>query len=105
MTGQVTVFRDATVLPCTGADPIESATVVVEGGLIKDVLTGGEGVAADRTVNCAGRTLMPGLIDAHVHVTSVDVEISRQQREIPTSLLAYEFADVIRQTLDQGYTT
>jgi imidazolonepropionase-like amidohydrolase len=105
MTGRVTAFRNATVLPCTGADPIESATVVIEDGLIKDVVVGTENVPADDNVDCAGRTLMPGLIDAHVHVTSIDVEIARQRREAPTSLLAYEFAVVIRQTLDQGYTT
>jgi len=105
MTGEVIAFRNATVLPCTGSDPIESATVVVEDGLIRDVLTGAESAHAGSTVECAGRALMPGLIDAHVHVCSIDVHIARQQREVPTSLLAYEFAAVIRQTLDQGYTT
>ncbi|HEX8005167.1 MAG TPA: amidohydrolase family protein, partial [Trebonia sp.] len=97
-------FRNATVLPCTGADPIEAATVIVEDGLIKDIVTGAGGAATD-SIDCRGRTLLPGLIDAHVHVCSLDVEIARQQREIPTSLLAYEIAAVIRQTLDQGYTT
>ena len=48
---------------------------------------------------------MPGLIDAHVHVCSLDVEVGREQYEYPTSLLAYEIAAVIGQTLDQGYTT
>ena len=33
-------FRHATVLTCTGADPVYDATVVVEGAAIKDVLTG-----------------------------------------------------------------
>ncbi|MGH3169906.1 MAG: amidohydrolase family protein [Trebonia sp.] len=103
------VFSNATVLPCTGADPVEGATVVVEDGLIKDITAGpaaqGAGAAAVDRVDCHGATLMPGLIDAHVHVCSLDVEIARQQREHPTSLLAYEIAAVIRQTLDQGYTT
>ncbi|HSZ39119.1 MAG TPA: amidohydrolase family protein [Trebonia sp.] len=107
------VFTNATVLPCTGADPVEGATVIVEDGVIKDIVTGpaagtsgvGAGAAGADRVDCAGRTLMPGLIDAHVHVCSLDVEIARQGREIPTSLLAYEIAAVIRRTLDQGYTT
>ena len=33
--------RHATVLACTGADPVYDATVVVEGAVIKDVLTSG----------------------------------------------------------------
>ena len=32
-------FRHATVLACTGADPVYNATVVVEDAVIKDVVT------------------------------------------------------------------
>ncbi|HVX44779.1 MAG TPA: amidohydrolase family protein [Mycobacteriales bacterium] len=99
-----TVFRNAVVLPCTGADPIEGGSVVVENGVIVDI---GSGPASgtEYTVDCRGGTLMPGLIDAHVHVCSLDVEIARQQREYTTSLLAYATAKVIKDTLLQGYTT
>lgn len=99
-----TVFGNATVLPCTGADPFEGA-VVVEDHHIADVVDTRPRIAGADFVDCGGRTVMPGLIDAHVHLTSVDVEIGRQQREHPTSLLAYEIAAEMRRTLDQGYTT
>lgn len=100
-------FRHVTVLSCTGEEPAEDATVVVEGDVIKDVLTGGRAthVAAGEVLDCPGRTLMPGLIDAHVHVSSLDVNIARQRREYTTSLMAYAIAGMIKQTLDQGYTT
>jgi imidazolonepropionase-like amidohydrolase len=101
----VIAFRSATVLSCTGEEPASDATVVVEGGIIKDVLEGASAVRADHTIDCAGRTLMPGLIDAHVHVTSLDVDIARQARNYTTSLLAYEVASIMAQTLHQGYTT
>ena len=38
-------FRHATVLACTGADPVYDATVIVEGAVIKDVLTGARSAA------------------------------------------------------------
>jgi len=38
-------FRHATVLACTGDDPVDDATVIVEGGLIKDVLTSARSAA------------------------------------------------------------
>jgi imidazolonepropionase-like amidohydrolase len=100
-------FRHVTVLPCTGEEPAEDATVVVEGDVIKDVLTGARAahVALGEVLDCPGRTLMPGLIDAHVHVSSLDVNIARQRREYTTSLMAYAIAGMIKQTLDQGYTT
>ena len=100
-------FRHATVLPCTGADPVEDATVVVEGAVIKDVLTGARAaaVADGEVIDCGGRTVMPGLIDAHVHVCAVEVDLAAQRRNYPASLLAYMVAEMIRQTLDQGFTT
>jgi len=38
-------FRHATVLSCTGADPVYAATVIVEGAVIKDVLTSARSAA------------------------------------------------------------
>ncbi len=100
----VTVFADATIIPCTGAESIEGF-VAVEDGVIREVSAGRPGAVTGELIECRGRTLMPGLIDAHVHVASLDVEISRQGREYPTSLLAFAIGRVIEQTLDQGYTT
>jgi imidazolonepropionase-like amidohydrolase len=96
------ILRGATVLPCTGDEPMENATVVVEDGLIKEVSDRQLGTSADETVDCRGRTLMPGLIDAHVHVCSVDVE---RRPDWPTSLLAFKIAKIMNETLSQGYTT
>ena len=100
-------FRHATVLACTGADPVEDATVIVEGALIKDVVTGARPAAGagGEVIDCAGRTVMPGLIDAHVHVCAVEVDLAAQRRAYPASLLAYAAAAMIRQALDQGFTT
>jgi imidazolonepropionase-like amidohydrolase len=100
-------FRHATVLPCTGADPVDDATVVVEGTVIKDVLTSGRSAAGmgGEVIDCGGRTLMPGLIDAHVHVCAIEVNLSAQRREYPASLLAYAAGQMIEQALDQGFTT
>jgi len=100
-------FRHATVLACTGENPVDDATVVVEDGVIKDVLTSateGARLSGD-VVDCRGATLMPGLIDAHVHVCALDVDLSRQRREYPTSLMAYAIAREIKLALDQGFTT
>ncbi len=100
-------FRHATVLSCTGADPVYDATVIVEGAVIKDVLTSARSAAGagDEVVECGGRTVMPGLIDAHVHVCAVEVDLAAQRRDYPASLLAYAAATMITQTLDQGFTT
>jgi imidazolonepropionase-like amidohydrolase len=100
-------FRHATVLACTGADPVYDATVIVEGAVIKDVLTSARSAAGagGEVIDCGGRTVMPGLIDAHVHVCAVEVDLAAQRRDYPASLLAYAAGTMIRQALDQGFTT
>jgi hypothetical protein len=40
------------------------------------------------TIDCKGKTLMPGLTDAHVHICAVEGNITDQHRFLPPSLLA-----------------
>jgi imidazolonepropionase-like amidohydrolase len=52
----------------TGADPVENATVIIEGSTIKEV---GKGLNVPRSatvLDIAGKTVMPGLINAHLHL-------------------------------------
>ena len=71
------VLRNATLIDCTGADPIDNATVVVENERIREVLTGGPGAlpAEAEVLDLRGRTLLPGLNDAHVLIGEVAVNI------------------------------
>ncbi len=66
-----TVFRGGSVFDGTGADPAP-ADVVIEDGRIVDV---GTGLDADEAVELAGKTLLPGLFDCHVHVTTSHVDV------------------------------
>lgn len=101
-----TLFVNALLVDCTGAEPRERASVVVEGERIREVRagavpTGGHDVVYD----CAGMTLMPGLTDAHVHIGAVDVNILEQHREYPSNLVALMMARVLEETIMQGFTT
>jgi hypothetical protein len=49
---------------------IARGTVVMTGGRITRVASGNPAVRARREIDAAGRTLMPGLVDAHVHAQS-----------------------------------
>ncbi|HLJ61929.1 MAG TPA: amidohydrolase family protein [bacterium] len=63
------ILRGATVFDGTGRRP-EPRTVVVEGDRIADVMAGGprDGAGDVRTIDLGGCTLLPGLIDLHVHL-------------------------------------
>lgn len=66
------VVRASRLIDGTGRPPIEDPTVVVRGGMIHSVLGGagppGDWPAGTPHLDLSGHTLLPGLIDAHVHL-------------------------------------
>ncbi len=70
VSGQTTAFINARVWDGTGAPPIERATIVVTDGRIAAVGPADRvPVPRDATrIDAAGRTIIPGLINAHGHL-------------------------------------
>jgi imidazolonepropionase-like amidohydrolase len=58
-------YTDATIWTAAG-DPLDGATLLVEDGTILDVGMDVDSTGAD-VVDCTGRYLLPGFIDAHTH--------------------------------------
>lgn len=102
----ILAIRDATLIDGTGADPIRNAAVVVEDGRIRQAGADREiDVPADAIViDAGGRSLLPGLIDCHVHVMSHGFNIMRTL-STPPSLTILECIPNLIATLDAGVTT
>ena len=64
---QVTLFTNVNVFDGVHEKLIKNANVVVTGNKISAVSTEPLAVAGGRVIDGGGRTLMPGLIDAHWH--------------------------------------
>lgn len=101
------ILKNATLIDGTGRDPIPNASLIVEGDQIKEVLSGPPGrIPSDvTTLDCRHQTLLPGLIDAHVHIGAVEANIMEQQRHNYASLLVIRALRILKETLDQGFTT
>ena len=100
-----TAFVNATIITGTGEPPL-AGSVVIEADRIVDVIDGSRppgGTAL--TVDCAGRTLLPGLIDAHVHIGALDADLREQQRRYFDSEVALGAGRNLSLLLDQGFTT
>ena len=73
-----TVLRNARLIDGITDQPHERVSIVIEGeritAITQDEGPSGPGV---EVIDCAGKTLMPGLIDTHVHSTLVsDIDLS-----------------------------
>jgi imidazolonepropionase-like amidohydrolase len=104
----ITVLTNAFLIDCTGKEPIEGAAVVVEAARIVDVISSGRVGPLPgpvETLDLGGRTLMPGLTDAHVHVYAADGNTAEQHRQHPPSLLVAKALRRMEQALMQGFTT
>ena len=78
--------------------------VLVEGDTIKEVSPKPIRSKAARVIDCGKRTLMPGLIDCHVHTHHSEVYINRMEA-VPLTLMMARSAGRLKRMLDRGFTT
>lgn len=78
--------------------------LLIEGDKIKEVSTTPIKAPNAAVIDCGKRTLMPGLIDSHVHVTLSEVYI-RQLENIPLTLMTARAIDLMRAMIDRGFTS
>ncbi|MFM9851098.1 MAG: amidohydrolase family protein [Hyphomicrobiaceae bacterium] len=98
------LFRNFELLDPDHDEVRDGYELLVEGGLIKEVSS--KPIRADNAtvVDCGRRTLMPGLIDSHVHVCLSEVYI-RQLENIPLTLMTARAVDLMRGMLNRGFTS
>jgi imidazolonepropionase-like amidohydrolase len=83
------------------ARAFSSSDVVVEGDRIIEV---GPGLDGDVSVDLTERTILPGLIDTHVHVMISSLDLFGSMQE-PYSLRFYQAIGNLRATLEAGITS
>ncbi len=78
--------------------------LLIEGDKVKEVSD--KPIKGDNAtvVDCGGRTVMPGLIDAHVHVMHSEVNV-RFLEAMPLTLLTARAGTRLRAMIDRGFTT
>jgi imidazolonepropionase-like amidohydrolase len=101
-------LANARLFDGTGAAPCERVSVLVEAGRIARVAEAGEAAPEGaRTVDLEGRTLLPGLIDAHAHVgvSFARPEPAHGAEPLLPGTAAHVLAAELREALRMGITT
>ncbi|HEY0203941.1 MAG TPA: amidohydrolase family protein [Acetobacteraceae bacterium] len=84
--------------------PRSGMEVLVEDGTIREVSDRPISSAAAERVDLGGRVLMPGLIDAHVHVVAAMADLGANAAQ-PSSLAALRAGQIMGAMLMRGFTT
>ena len=100
----IMVFANARVFDGVSEEIAEGRHVVVEDGRIREIAATAPRFREAEVVDCRGRFLMPGLIDAHFHACSPSFDISGGDRMAP-SLMASHAARILEGALERGFTT
>ena len=81
-TGQapVTAFEGARIIVGDGSPPIEKGTIVVNGTTIQAVGANVQVPAGAQRVNLAGKTVMPMILDTHIHAPATREQMIRDLR-------------------------
>ncbi len=102
-----TVILGATLIDGTGHDPISNAAILIEDGRIRAVGARGTVTVPQgaRVIEAEGMTLLPGLIDCHVHLAMRSgMSMTDRVMTQPSLNLMYAVPNS-RATLEAGITT
>src|SRR5438309_2259339 len=99
-----TLFRNFRMLDPERDELVGGCEILVEGETIREVSERPIRASDAAVIDCGGRTLMPGLIDCHVHVILSEVFI-RQLENVPLTLMTARAVVALKAMLERGFTT
>jgi imidazolonepropionase-like amidohydrolase len=102
---QTLIFKNARIFDGVSAECAEGMSVLLADGIIQEVSAQPIKATAEAMVlDVGGRTLMPGMIDAHIHAFASDVSVARIEQLGETYRAAHALR-MLQHALGCGFTT
>lgn len=98
------LFRNCRLFDSLAGELLDDRHVLVEGERVKEVSDRPIKADGAEVVDLKGRTLLPGLIDAHFHALAADPDFARLDA-MPRSLLHQHARVLLEAALRRGFTT
>ena len=99
------VLMGASLVDGSGAEPVRGRAVVVEGDRITQVVDDAR-APRGRRIDLSGCTLLPGLINCHVHLCfGAEADPVRVMKDEPHALTALKVLRRAQETVEAGVTT
>jgi imidazolonepropionase-like amidohydrolase len=104
------ILRNGQLLDLEKGQLLGGLEVLIEGGRISAVRQQGassQGNSAEsdaQVIDLGGRTLMPGLIDCHVHVLASNANLGMNALQ-PNAIIMYRALPILAAMLNRGFTT
>jgi imidazolonepropionase-like amidohydrolase len=100
----ITSFVNARIFDGVHETYIGDSTVVVDGSRIVELSRGPAPSGSHEVIDVRGRTLMPGLIDAHCHVLGSSLKVAEIETQ-PLTYVSHHATRMLGHALRCGFTT
>ena len=98
-----TLLANATIVDATAPEP-RTGNILVEDGLIRDLDAQPASAPNREVIDVRGRTVLPGLIDCHVHVMASMMDLAANA-QLPAATAVLRAVPILQGMLERGFTT
>ena len=99
------IFENARILDGSVEDGVHDRFVRVAGNIIEEVSDKPIADTKAVRIDLRGRTLMPGLIDCHVHINTGGHHEPDINASMPNETILYQSVRLMKEILNRGFTT
>lgn len=99
-----TLLENCNLLDTVSGEILPCSSILIEGSKIREVSQGKIKISNAEKYDIKGKTLMPGLCDAHVHITAFELDLAKIE-SYPPSYIALRSIKIAEDMLKRGFTT